>query len=259
MMKASIYIVVVGAFFTCSCRGPAANPRWSDPPRLSTEKLDTVKRARYPVGAAPYIFETAFFSGTKDKLYGKTVEFFAVNIGKIKIESGKIIACDPIDPRDAPAFAATFPVGLFPVQLSIAKIELDERVAFSRILFSDSAVQRWELAVHPGQKLLSIYDSTFYGYGVDGGIGLFVDSVANAVFVASLNADQKVWDEVFIKEMGRHERLTWDYTLHSFGGHNLACFSTGWGDGTYGLYIGYDRDGGICQLLTDFDLVDWNK
>ncbi|WP_432774035.1 DUF4241 domain-containing protein [Brevibacillus gelatini] len=34
-------------------------------------------------------------------------------------------------------------------------------------------------------------------------------------------------------------------------------FSSGWGDGSYASYIGYDADGQIVRLLTDFYLVDW--
>jgi hypothetical protein len=256
---AGVCLAIICVVYFRSRQEPEAIHYGSGAPHLSTEKLDTVKRERYSVEAAPYIFETAFFADTRDRLYGKTVQFFGVNIGKIKIESGKIIACDGIGMNDVRAFAAVFPIGSFPVQLSIAKIGTDERVAFSRILFSDGAVQKWAPALVPGQRSLTIRDSTYYGYPVDGGTGLFADSVTNAAYSAYIRANPELWESIFIKEMEKHKRSTWDYNLFTLGQHNFAGFSTGWGDGRYGSYIGYDRDGKICQLLTDFELVDWYR
>lgn len=37
----------------------------------------------------------------------------------------------------------------------------------------------------------------------------------------------------------------------------MAMFSTGWGDGSYASYIGYDAEGQIARLVTDFYLLDW--
>ncbi len=34
----------------------------------------------------------------------------------------------------------------------------------------------------------------------------------------------------------------------------LATFTTGYGDGCYATYIGFDKEGHACQLLTDFEL-----
>ena len=57
--------------------------------------------------------------------------------------------------------------------------------------------------------------------------------------------------------MDNHYRHTWQYILYNFDGHSLASFSTGYGDGTYGTYVGYDEKGNVCRLLTDFGIVDW--
>jgi hypothetical protein len=161
--------------------------------------------------------------------------------------------------HDAIAFTQTFPIGDFPVQLSIAKINDDERVAFSRIYFSDKPVVRWEFALQPTQKPIPIGDSTFYGYGVDGGIGLFIDEEANKVFDKLMDKDESSWAKAFNEEMGKTTRTTWEYLVYNFGKHNLAAFSTGYGDGSYATYIGFDDEGQPCRLVTDFGLVEWWK
>lgn len=234
-------------------------PQFSKPsePVISTERLDTVKTKPYVITAKPAIFETAFFEGTTTTSDSIQLSFFAVDIGKLDIESGRMIACDPVMMHAATPFVQQFPIGRFPVQLAIAKVNTDERVAFSRILFSNEPVARWEFALLPGQKPAPLDDTSFYGYGVDAGLGLFIDEKSNTAFNAIANKDQTMWANAFITSPDQHYRVTWQYSLFNFNEHNLACFSTGWGDGHYGTYVGYDAKGNVCRLLTDFNLVNW--
>ena len=212
---------------------------------------------KYKVQVLPKIFETAFFEGTTMTQDSLKIRFYSVDIGMLNVESGKLIACDPIVMNDAKPFVQTFPSGKFPVQLSIAKIRDDERVAFSRIYFSDKPVVRWEFALDSGMKQIPI--DGVYGYGVDGGIGLFIDAKANNEFTRLSKSDDELWSTVFVDLMEKNYRNTWQYILYSFQGHNLASFSTGYGDGHFGTYVGYDNDGQPCRLLTDFGLVGWWK
>jgi len=213
----------------------------------------------YKVQAFPSIFETAYFKGTNMIEDSTRIDFYAVDIGTIRIESGKIIAGDPIVVRDLRAFVQKFPKGKFPVQLAIAKFNTDERVAYSRICFSQAPVVRWEFALDSGQKQMPIGGKEIYGYGVDGGIGLFIDARANQAFSELSSKDAYLWEKVFTRDMRRHYRNTWEYSLYEFDGHNLATFSTGMGDGHYATYVGYDASGRPCRLLTDFALIDWWK
>lgn len=209
----------------------------------------------YKVKTFPSIFERAFFKGTKNIEDSMELEFYSVDIGMIQIESGKIIACDPIVMGDMRPFVQIFPMGKFPVQLAIARIRGDERTAFSRIYFSQAPVVKWEFALDSGKKQLPIGGEHMYGYGVDGGIGLFIDAKANQAFSALRAKDEDLWEKVFVR--GMHEHTTWEYTVFQFGDHNLASFSTGFGDGSYATYVGYDAGGRPCRLLTDFGLIGW--
>jgi hypothetical protein len=209
------------------------------------------------VKAKPEVFETAFFEGTQADVNAFHLNFYSVNIGKINIESGKLIASDPIVMRDMQPFTQNFPIGQFPVHLAIAKFNNDERVAFARIMFSDKPVVKWEFALQKGQEPVSIFGDTIYSYGVDGGTGVFADEKSNEAFAALEKKDDSLWQQVFIDEMQKHSRLTWQYALYNFNGHNIAAFSTGLGDGQYATYVGYDDQGNICRLLTDFNLVGW--
>lgn len=199
----------------------------------------------------PSIFEAAFQPDTKVAYATISYTFHRLYIGQLKIESGKLIACDPIVMQDVSPFTQQFPLGSFPVHLAMAKTTDDERVAFSRILFSDKPVTRWEFALKPGQKPISLKDTSSYCYGVDAGMGVFIDSLANGVFALK---DHAAWENVFLK---KSEQSGYKGFVHEFEGHSLASFSTGYGDGCYSTYIGFDEQDNVCQLLTDFGMVEW--
>jgi hypothetical protein len=225
-------------------------------PLINESKPDTIKPiivTSLKTTAYPNIFEVAFSNNTKVKEGNIDYNFYKLNIGKIKIESGRLIACDPIVMRDATPFTQHFPIGDFPVHLAMAKTFNDQRVAFSRIVFSDKEIIKWEFALHNGQKPIPLKDTSFYCYGVDAGIGIFIDSIANNFFNQK---DHSEWETAFI---AKAEKNGYTGYLHDFDGHNLATFSTGYGDGCYATYIGFDKEGNVCQLLTDFGLVEWWK
>ena len=179
--------------------------------------------------------------------------FYRYDIGKITIESGKLIACDPIVMRKALPFTQIFPTGEFPVHLAIAKTHNDEIVAFSRIFFSKKPILKWEFALQNGQKPIPLQDSSFYCYGVDAGTAIFIDSVSNNVFNEK---DHSEWENVFVL---KPEQNGYKGYTHDFDGHNLASFSTGYRDGCCATYIGFDSQENVCQILTDFGLVEWWK
>jgi hypothetical protein len=221
---------------------------------------DTVHYAHvhfYKPQALPTLFETAFFTFSSYKQDTATFYFAAIDLGDLNCETGRLIACDPIVMADVRPFVQQFPTGKFPVQLSIATYKTEERVAFSRILFSNEPVARWEFALDSGKQQKSIFDSTFYSYGVDGGMGIFIDSAANHAFSEGRKKDVYLWERAFVGEPTKHDHLSWQYGLYNFQGHNVATFTTGWGDGHYATYVGYDKEGKICRLLTDFGLFDW--
>lgn len=243
--------------FLISCGSPLSQNKNS---QLNIDQnnqtIDTVKpiiTTQFSRNIVPIIFEAAFYKDTKVKQGNWDCSFYTLYMGKIKIESGKIIACDPIVMQDEIAFTQDFPIGQFPVQLAMAKMSNDERVAFSRIVFSDQAVEKWEFALLPGQNQVPIMDTSAYCYGVDAGTGIFIDEIANKVFSKK---SQSEWEHAFINKA---EQNNYTGYIHDFDGHNLATFSTGYGDGCYSTYIGFDNEGKICRLLTDFGLVEWWK
>lgn len=227
--------------------------------KISNEVLDTIKTVPVKIVATPVLFETAFIKGTTQKGNVIPINLYGVTIGKIKIVSGHIIACDPLhsDEYGIP-FTQLFPTGEFPVQLSIAQTGEEDMIAFARINFSEEPVERWELALLEGQKPIPVGDEDIHGYGIDGGIGIFVDEEAKKALDKSNLIDDELYGPLN-KEMDKHYHNTWRYSMYNFSIHNLASFTTGMGDGIYATYIGFDANGKVCRLVSDFGLFDWRK
>jgi hypothetical protein len=221
----------------------------------------SISSSKYVGQEFPTCFEAAFSDSTilsvQTQCDKKTYLFRTLNIGKIKIESGKIIACDPIVLHDATAFTDEFPIGDFDVQLAITQDSCGNgRVAFSRILFSNVPVHKWVYAVRDNQIGRSVIDTIVFldCYGVDAGQGLFIDKIASEKFNLM---GQSEWTKAF----SNSKSLKPDYfgSMHKFENYSLATFGTGYGDGCYGSFIGFDKTGNICRLLTDFQIIIWWK
>lgn len=204
----------------------------------------------------PQFLEKSFgkgFSYTDDS--GNKFTFYSYDIGNLKITDGRIIACDPFLYNHDLPFDTLFPLGNFPVQLAVAKIDDDERVGFARIKFSDQNPAAWTMAVCKGQDASKLQQNEIFGYGVDAGTGAFMDEAGAAELLKFLTEKDNNF-QVLIDEMEKNYKHTWDWLLWERKNLNVAMFKSGWGDGVYASYIGTDSTRNICRLVTDFAIID---
>ncbi|MES2892244.1 MAG: DUF4241 domain-containing protein [Bacteroidota bacterium] len=246
------YIFILLAF--CSCNAATNRSRTL---AVSTQPLETIKVAPTNVVASPQIFESVFTPAGTQTVKDQTVNVYGITMGNLKISSGYIVACDPghIDEYGIP-FTQRFPTGEFPVQLAVAKLGLDETIAFARIKFSEEPVAKWEFALQEGQVPIPVGGKEIYGYSVDLGVGIFIDKDAS---IAIDKTNLTNLDDTVYKKMNNNYRNDWRFSMHEFGQHNLAVFSSGFGDGRYATYIGFDAAGKPCRLLTDFGFFPWKE
>ena len=113
------------------------------------------------------------------------------------------------------------------------------------------------MAVKTGQRLRGLKPSEFYGYPVDSGTGCFMDLKAAGV-LRKRKRDDRGYSDRLIKA-GRsvyvHTRDWADFRLEAETGLNLVFFSSGFGDGTYASYWGFDAAGELACLVTDFRVL----
>ena len=157
------------------------------------------------------------------------------SIATLHLPTGKIVACDPLVNAETLPFDRTVPPGDYPVDVCVSR----ERVAAVRIVFAAGTPTRWVAE-----------DS----YGVDTGLGCFMDATTAALLVerqTALLETQNYYDDVIANQLtGR-----WlDHHPVADRPENCAIVQSGLGDGLYTTYWGLDASDTPLCLVTDFDV-----
>jgi uncharacterized protein DUF4241 len=228
---------------------------------LASSSATPVHAGGEPPSYAP-AFELAFQPGWQTRLGDRSVAFRIFNGGQLRLTSGRVKACDPFVGMEHRPFTPLVPEGDFPVRLALVDGGVDDsRVAFARVDFSPSPVVRWEMAVTEGQDIATLKEGEHFGYPVDAGTGSFVDAATAAIAAQRMAADEGIaqsWIDLGEKG-GSGNGAPNFYANIDIGPGNIIMFQSGWGDGLYASWFGYDAQGRIAVLLTDFNVVDWSK
>jgi hypothetical protein len=183
-----------------------------------------------------------------------------INLGKINLESGKIVACDPYNMRDAVSFPYHVPPGKYDVELFAFELpDMGERIAYARILF------------RPGERVTSIELARCtnpMNHAVDSGLSSFMDEVTRAEFSKTFekfyedHPDGNYYTDINQAEFKKSAKATspgddGNYAMHFLPGSelNVAMFSSGRGDGFYNSYWARNQYGKIIALITDFKII----
>lgn len=171
----------------------------------------------------------------------------------LNLPSGNIVANDPICCYQTEPFTGKVKPGKYPVVLYIHSIDDDKRVSFAEIRFSSNTPVKFELALVDGQDINTLADDEFFGYGVDSGTGGFCDEEICLEYEKLGDIPAELEDMLNSSYVDTYSVA--DYFLPN-SDRNMAFFSSGYGDGYYSSYWGFDKDGNICSLITDFLTLD---
>lgn len=183
-------------------------------------------------------------------------------IGILALSSGKIIACDPVYNPENEYFTKQVTPGKYPVMLYIDTLE--NAVGIVKIKFSDALPVRWEMALCEGQNPADLGKGEYFGYNVKSGLGCFMDAetapilryVQQQVQVQLGDDYIDYYDNVLMEELTRNADVFSNHFPTPDSDLNVMIFSTGWQEGIFASYWGYDADGNVACLLTDFNLFD---
>lgn len=203
-------------------------------------------------------FELAYAPGWHVAVGESDVRFRIFDAGRLRIASGRVKACDPFVGMGHGPFTAAVPSGAFPVRLALVEGGIDSgRVAFARVDFSAEPVARWEMALLAGQDAATLKPDEQFGYPVDAGTGSFVDAETAVTADRQMTADENIAQR-WIDEGERKTPPTFHLDV-DIGPGNIIMFTSGWGDGVYASWFGYDAQGHMAALITDFLVIDWAK
>jgi hypothetical protein len=170
------------------------------------------------------------------------------------LPSGRVAAADAFF-LDNPPFTATLSAGRHPVMLlHTTGADFGPAVAAAMVRVDGDAVVRWEGA----QVREAPSGADPFVYGVDGGTGSFAspEAVARLKSMPSDAANALV-DQLIAKySASAIYTQTASITLDPSSGLNIVTFTSGFGDGGYASWFGFDASGKAVALLTSFDLID---
>ena len=123
----------------------------------------------------------AYFTETK---IGKTT-VDVLEIGDVSFPTGAIFACDPlIELEDMDPFMQTIPTGTYPVKICVVPSEkYGDRYACVKVEISQQKPVRYELGMMGTENLdEELEEDSFFGFGVDAGMGCIADVKAQEAF-----------------------------------------------------------------------------
>ena len=181
---------------------------------------------------------------------GEDVSIEVCEVGRLNVTSGNVVACDGLIPSTK-AFAEAVKPGSYPVLLSIALL-YDElpKVACAMLRLKDGMPTNWKWAAIAGQGEAVEQEDETTGYWVDCGVGCFADLDAMQTLIASPDVYNRLQ-----KEVNQPGIKIVDFQLDSSSLSNVIVFSSGYGDGTYPTYCGYDNDANLLCFATDFGVI----
>jgi len=172
-------------------------------------------------------------------------------IGELALPTGRLVACDPALAEEYPFLVSLSP-GQYPITLSIADLKGDKRVACAMVQVKANLPVTWKSALRQGDK-----PDSRPGYGVDSATGCFMDE--QTAIIWRRQADNPAFYDAVTEQMddSHSQSCCWgNINLDTSDGHvNAVVFSTEYGDGFYRTYWGYDKDGELACLVTDFGVL----
>ena len=173
-----------------------------------------------------------------------------LDIGAVHFPTGMIFACDPlVELEDTPPFIQTIPAGTYPVKICVVPSEkYGDRYACVKVEVSGEKPVRYELGMTGKEDLdEELGEDDYFGFGVDAGMGCVADiHPYNDLFCDLLEENAKAHP----KYQGNYgDWLNWTVPDTDC---NLPIFASGWGDGYYPVYFGYDAKGEVCAVYVRF-------
>ena len=197
-------------------------------------------------------------------------EVDVLDIGAVHFPSGTIFACDPlVELEDTPPFIQTIPAGTYPVKICVVPSEkYGDRYACVKVEVSREKPVRYELGMTGKEDLDEELDEDgYFGFGVDAGMGCVADIQTQAAFktywAKRLEEDPDIdpYNDLFCDLLEENAKahpkyqgdcgdwLNWTVPDTDC---NLPIFASGWGDGYYPVYFGYDAKGEVCAVYVRF-------
>ncbi|MCL2116308.1 MAG: DUF4241 domain-containing protein [Methanobrevibacter sp.] len=215
----------------------------------------------------PHVDLNSYFSS--EEIARQKLAVFS--IGEITITSEKITVTDPLVymDRNTNYYLQKVPTGKFPIYICAAMMgDYGDRYVAVKLEFSDKIASRYEEALIGNEDLDNFEEGDYFGFFVDAGLGTIVDeNTINAYCDFEEEWDKNnpnaasIYDDYFseifensYKKYPEYQRedgdwINWTIPNTEF---QVPMFQSGFGDGLYPVYFGYDENNEVVNLIIHF-------
>lgn len=158
--------------------------------------------------------------------------------GKVAFPDGRLAVSDAFI-NDAPVIASRLPAGEAIVELLVAASRTDERVAAARAVVGREPIAGW--------RRIGVI-------AIDSGTAAFFDP---RMFAAHTPADVERFNDQLLALLNPPKTQPYASAVMTWQKRTMIAFSTGFGDGTYPVYVGASSAGHPMAVVVDCDVLPW--
>lgn len=147
------------------------------------------------------------------------------------------------------AFDVDFGVIAFPFYLGCMTDD-GERVAYCGLRFGEERAERWALLRLEESLGKLPVDPDAPAVTITSGVCCIADENAYADYFSALKKGENPLEGQIVLDGQTH-------TVIELNGKKHAVFSSGWGDGRYRCYVGYDKEDRPTTLFVDFGMIEY--
>ena len=197
-------------------------------------------------------------------------EIFILDMGDISFPTGDILVRDPLVwlNRDEKAYLTSVPRGKYRIETLVVKLEEDHyRYALSRVRFTENVPKIYYEALKGDENLDDVDGDSIFGFNVDAGLATIVDVETRNAYCDfedkwyAENPGKNIYDDFFAaifaksaEENPLYQRDGGDWINFKIPNSELSIpmIQSGFGDGRYPVYFGYDENGKLCDLVVEY-------
>lgn len=197
-------------------------------------------------------------------------EIFILDMGEIEFPTGDILVRDPLVwlNRDEKAYLTSVPRGKYRIETLVVKLEEDHyRYALSRVRFTENVPKIYYEALKGDENLDDVDGDSIFGFNVDAGLATIVDVATRNAYCDfkdkwyAENHNKNIYDDFFAEVFAKnaeenpvYQREGGDWINFKIPNSELSIpmIQSGFGDGRYPVYFGYDENGKLCDLVVEY-------
>lgn len=217
-----------------------------------------------------YISQIEIKAEDIERQFVKTESRYYLQVGEIDCPTGRIVTADPLcylaANKYCPELSMTIPAGTYPVEVSICRNELiGIRMCSARLKIKNSKAVKYQLSVPTEESAVALgKDGALSGFPVEAGMMTFCDVQVAKEYRTFLESwyqkhhDKNHYDDYFAayfaqsyEKLPAYQREGGDFIewINPDTKHRMVMIASGFGDGFYQSFWGYDKDNEICELI----------